>query len=196
MKKLLFILLLCVLPISLQAQTGIKNIFKPVGKFLIHHTTLAIVDYAVSYLYVINNAHADAILFGHYVKGEKLYNVNPLAWHKYKNIANLALVIKGLCIGGELYNCTENKMVFKTFINRQLYLIPPMNQVWHGVWNRDRYGKWWDTSIQHNSSRYVIPTGSNDIKIALGGRQVDIANTVEIGIGIAGMFYVDPFWRW
>lgn len=61
-------------------------------------------------------------------------------------------------------------------------MIPGMMAVWQLRYKYCRYGDAWDTSAEHNGTRYVVPWPTKDLKIPLKGWQVFLATTAEIGI--------------
>jgi len=97
-------------------------------------------------------------------------------------MARLALALKGYCIGISLLHVRDGKLDDKTLLWRELGMLPGMMAVWQFRYKYCRYGKAWDTSAEHNGTRYVVPLPSGDWRIGLQGWQVSLATFTEIGI--------------
>jgi len=193
MKKFIIILILLFFT---EANAGLKSHFlDPLAKFFTHPKTVAVIDYLSAYAYSYYNAKADAGVW------QKISNINNGEtydrrasidhFHFNKNAANLALIFKGYAVGMQIKECSENTMSWGKFFARQALQLPMDNFIWHASYNYSRYGKAYTAEPEHNSSRYVIPFPNREIKIALAGRQVKIANAAEFGLGIIPLLSFD-----
>lgn len=158
-----------------------------------HPDFVAFLDYTVSFMHVFYDASYDAVFWQISANrslnwsietinqnmhgGSNFYNI-----HYYKNMARLALVLKGYCVGISLIHIKDGKLDPNRLLRRELGMLPAMMTVWQMRYKYCRYGQAWDTSARHNESRYVIPFPTGDIKIGLSGWQVSMANITELGI--------------
>ena len=170
------------------------GVLHSVGRFVTHHTTVAVLDYSSSHLFSYYNGSADAIFWGYYNanKHERMYGAKPTRWHYYKNMAQLMLVIKGFTIGVNMFRYLSGDMSLKTIVARELFLLPAMKFTWDCRYNYVRHK---DAFYQKN---YVIPApGIDDIKIQLQGKQIDVANFIEVTTGFfLPLSTFDPIWKW
>lgn len=168
---------------------GIRDI----GRFMTHHTTVAVLDYSSSHLFSYYNGSADAIFWGYYNDGkrEHIYGAKPARWHYYKNMAQVMLVIKGFTIGVNIFRYLNGDMSLKRIVARELFLLPAMKFMWDGTYNMKRRN---DFFYQKN---YVIPApGIDDIKIQLQGKQIDFANYMEVITGfLIPLTVYDKLWE-
>jgi hypothetical protein len=166
--------------IILIPMTVSGGVLHTIGRFVTHHTTIAVMDYASSHAFSYYNGTADAIFWGYYNENHKqhIYGAKPERWHYYKNMAQLMLVVKGFTIGVNMFRYLSGDMPLKTIVARELFLLPAMKFTWDGTYNMKRHN---DFFYQKN---YVIPApGIDDIKIQLQGKQIDVANFIEITTG-------------
>ncbi len=192
---ILCLILFLILNSYAYSQVRIWNTIKSVpGKVLrivTHPKFVAILDYAVSYMHVYYDASYDAVFWQ--INTHRQYTIeeindslhggcNVYNIHYYKNMARLALVLKGYCVGISLIHVKEGKLKWQRLLWRELGMMPSMMTVWQFRYKYGRYGNAWDTSAEHNGTRYVIPLPTKDIKIALKGCQVTAANITELSI--------------
>ncbi len=158
-----------------------------------HPDFVAFLDYTVSFMHVYYDASYDAVFWQISANrslnwsiqtinqsmhgGANLYNI-----HYYKNMARLALVLKGYCVGISLIHIKDGKLDSRRLLRRELGMLPAMMTVWQLRYKYCRYGEAWDTSARHNGSRYVIPLPTGDVKIGFSNWQVDLVNLMELGI--------------
>lgn len=158
-----------------------------------HPDFVAFLDYTVSFMHVYYDASYDAVFWQINANRTQNWTIpkineslfgrcNVYNIHYYKNMARLALVLKGYCIGISLIHVKDGKLDGKRLLRRELGMIPAMMTVWQFRYKYCRYGNVWDTSAEHNGTRYVIPFPTGDIKIALTGWQVIAANIGELSV--------------
>ena len=177
----------------------VKTAADKVLKFVTHPRVVAVLDYAASIMHVYYDASTDAVFWqisANRNKGYTIEQINELMHggsnfynvHFYKNMSRLALVIKGYCVGISFIHVKNGDIHWKRLLRRELGMIPMMSTFWQLRYKYCRYGIVWDTSAEHNKTRYVIPLPTKDIKIALEGWQVTTANLAELGV--SGYFFV------
>jgi len=159
-------------------------VIKKAISLVTHPKFIAVLDYISSYAHIIYDANTDAITWHTLYGGGNLYNgnINLGNWHYHKNMARLWLVIKGYCIGTSIVHVYQGKLDWKRLYRREIRILPALMTTWRMRYTYNRYGKIWDTSAEHNETRYVIPLPGNDIKIPLSGWQVSLANITELSI--------------
>ncbi len=119
--------------------------------------------------------------------GDKItYGVSDKNWHSYKNIGKLttwsAVGLMTLGVGQKHFTIKETVIRFGSIV-----LIT--NPIWHKVYYKSRYGSYWNTNYAQNY--FTIPYGKDDIKIGLKGKEIYIADGIQIGLGIVGLSYLE-----
>lgn len=170
-------------------QTGSNQIIQ----FVTHPDFVAFLDYVVSFSHAYYDASYDAVFWQINANRHQNWTIDQINKsmhgnsnisniHYYKNMARLALALKGYCLGISLLHIRDDKLDGKTLLYRELGMLPGMMAIWQLRYKHCRYGDAWDTSAEHNGTRYVVPWPTGDLKIALKGWQVTLANYTEIGI--------------
>ena len=168
-------------------------------KFVTYPRFVAVLDYTASIMHVYYDASTDAVFWQISANRNRGYTLEQLNEsmcgssnfyniHFYKNMSRLALVIKGYCIGISIVHVKNGDIHWKRLLKRELGMIPMMSTLWQLRYKYCRYGIAWDTSAEHNQTRYVIPLPTKDVKNAMEGWQVTTANLSELGF--SGYFFV------
>ncbi|MCI0495322.1 hypothetical protein L0Z72_09980 [candidate division KSB1 bacterium] len=172
---------------------AIQTTSNRVLNFVTHPDFVAFLDYVVSFSHAYYDASYDAVFWQINANRQQNWTIEQINdsmyghcnisnIHYYKNMARLALALKGYCIGISLLHVRDGKLEGKTLLWRELGMIPGMMAIWQLRYKYGRYGKAWDTSAEHNGTRYVVPFPSGDWRIGLEGWQVSLATSAEIGI--------------
>lgn len=172
---------------------AIKTTSNRVINFVTHPDFVALLDYIVSFSHAYYDASYDAVFWQINANRHQNWTIDQINdsmhgnsnisnIHYYKNMARLALALKGYCIGISLLHIRDGKLEGKTLLYRELGMLPGMMAVWQLRYKYCRYGNAWDKSAEHNGTRYVVPWPTGDWKIALKGQQVSLATYAEIGI--------------
>jgi len=183
---------------------AIKTTSNRVLNFVTHPDFVAFLDYVVSFSHAYYDASYDAVFWQINANRHQNWTVEQINEsmhgnsnisniHYYKNMARLALALKGYCVGISLLHIRDGKIEGKTLLCRELGMLPGMMAVWQLRYKYCRYGDAWDTSAEHNGTRYVVPWPTVDLKIALEGWQVTLANYTEIGI--SSYFFMKDSYR-
>jgi hypothetical protein len=170
---------------------AIKAVHNKFIRTVTHPDFVALLDYTASYMHVYYDASYDAVFWQINANRDStipqinaslhgrsnVYNI-----HYYKNMARLAMLLKGYCVGISLIHIKDGRLDWKRLLRRELGMMPAMMTAWQFRYKYCRYKNIWDTSEARNGTRYVIPFPTGDIKIALKGWQVSAANIGELSI--------------